>query len=178
RPWTGDGTENGTHQVLEILPGGDPKPDQYLAVGSHVVFTALNADGNRGVWSSRGDARSTKLQTSLPADATVSSNLVQSRDGTIYFAVNRPNKGSEIWRLPTGLGSIAGTLYHDDNANGAREFSELPIAGARVFIDANANGVYEDGERVTLTNNGGRYHFNDVPAGRYWLGVVAQNLVV
>lgn len=73
----------------------------------------------------------------------------------------------------------------------------LVAVGNLVFIDANANGIYDDGEGVdgvwmllypgngtpgvttplasTHTSNGGRYLFSHLPAGQYLVHVAADN---
>jgi hypothetical protein len=63
--------------------------------------------------------------------------------------------------------SIAGTVYHDVNGDGVRQLAEPPKGGVQVFLDANNNGVFNLGERTTLSNAAGGYLFNNLPAGAY-----------
>ncbi len=57
----------------------------------------------------------------------------------------------------TGQGDITGTKFADENTNGVQDNGESGVAGARVFIDANDNGVFDADEISTLTLADGSY---------------------
>ncbi len=71
------------------------------------------------------------------------------------------------------LGSISGFKYEDRNGNGKWDvlplFSELPLRGWTIFIDANDNGVLDIGERFTKTNILGYYEFTNLPVGETYI---------
>jgi hypothetical protein len=64
-------------------------------------------------------------------------------------------------------GEIHGRIWEDPNASGQKGDDTLPLAGQIVFIDANNNGVFDDGERFTVTNEKGEYSFTGLPLGTY-----------
>jgi hypothetical protein len=60
---------------------------------------------------------------------------------------------------------ISGTVFNDANGNGIRNVGEGGLSAFRVYVDANNNGVFNAGERSVLTNAGGQYVLNGLPAG-------------
>jgi parallel beta-helix repeat protein len=64
-------------------------------------------------------------------------------------------------------GEIHGRIWEDPNASGQKGDDTLPLAGQIVFIDANNNGVFDEGERWTVTNEKGEYSFTGLPSGTY-----------
>jgi len=66
-----------------------------------------------------------------------------------------------------GTGTVTGTLYNDDNFDGAKQSYEAVNAGRQVYIDANHNGRVDSGETSTTTNSQGVYTFNGLLAGSY-----------
>lgn len=64
-------------------------------------------------------------------------------------------------------GSIRGYYYTDQNINAQRDPGEKPIAGDKVFIDANRNGIRDARELFSTTAIDGAYRFDDLPAGTY-----------
>ncbi len=75
------------------------------------------------------------------------------------------------------LGSISGMKFHDKNANGKRDPGEKGLNGwtIELYTDANAQVsialAASDIELVARveTSDGGEFHFNDLPLGRYYL---------
>ena len=73
-------------------------------------------------------------------------------------------------QIPAGPipgGQINGTKFQDTNGDGARQADEPGLAGITIFIDANANGVFDTGEQNTITDANGDYLFKDVAPGTY-----------
>ncbi|MGB3264469.1 MAG: SdrD B-like domain-containing protein [Microcoleus sp.] len=69
------------------------------------------------------------------------------------------------------LPNITVFKYNDKNANGRYEPGntprEGPIAGVRVYIDANDNGTLDTGERSLVTDANGRGAFTNITPGNY-----------
>jgi hypothetical protein len=63
-------------------------------------------------------------------------------------------------------GDISGVVYLDDNANGVREPGERGLAGQKVFIDLDGDGRPGPGEPITVTNERGEYLFRGLPLNR------------
>src|SRR5215470_10888839 len=68
---------------------------------------------------------------------------------------------------PASLGTLTGTVWVDRNGDGVRQKGEPGQAGVRVYLDANANGRLDFGERFTTTGKGGTYVFRGLPPGTY-----------
>lgn len=68
---------------------------------------------------------------------------------------------------------ISGVVFTDANANGRRDKKETGLAGWRVFIDADGDGVFDRSEASAVTDAKGRYVFKDVTAGNHVLRVAA-----
>lgn len=69
------------------------------------------------------------------------------------------------------LAVISGVVYGDLDNNEVRGFFENGIPDVNVFIDANENGAFDEGEPQQLTDSQGRYRFRGLTAGTYYVGV-------
>ncbi|MFI5378499.1 MAG: SdrD B-like domain-containing protein [Tepidisphaerales bacterium] len=70
------------------------------------------------------------------------------------------------------LGSIAGQVFADTNANGQLDTGETGLAGWIVYLDANNNGQLDSGETYAITDANGDYSFAGLSAGTYTVRVV------
>ncbi len=57
------------------------------------------------------------------------------------------------------LATIEGHVWNDSDNDGLRDFFEDPVEGLTVFIDANTNGILDEGEQFTVTDSKGFYRF-------------------
>jgi Ca2+-binding RTX toxin-like protein len=62
-------------------------------------------------------------------------------------------------------GSVSGTVFHDENRDGARTGPEPRLSGWTVWLDADGDGVRDSGERSTVTDDRGNYAFTAVTPG-------------
>lgn len=60
---------------------------------------------------------------------------------------------------------ISGVVFNDQNRNGVRDAGENPLAGWRVFVDADGDGVMDLDEPAALTDAVGKYRMSAVGAG-------------
>ena len=74
----------------------------------------------------------------------------------------------------TALGGLAGTVWHDQNGNGEVNSSDVGLAGRRVFIDANADGRYNNGEPTDTSDSGGMWSIDGLPEGEHAVRVVPE----
>lgn len=63
--------------------------------------------------------------------------------------------------------SISGAVWYDADGNGLRAPAEAPLAGYRLFLDADADSGLDADEATALTNADGRYTFSTPNAGTY-----------
>jgi len=71
-------------------------------------------------------------------------------------------------------GAIQGIVFNDVNLDTIHnrnpltgDFTEPGLLGFRVFLDSNANQVFEDGELFVYTDTDGEFVFGSVPIGNY-----------
>ena len=71
-------------------------------------------------------------------------------------------------------GSITGRVFADLDRNGASGNTEAGLAGWTVFVDQNADGILNSGERSATTANDGQYSIFDVTPGNAVVRIVGQ----
>ncbi|QDT01727.1 Cadherin domain protein [Rubripirellula lacrimiformis] len=72
------------------------------------------------------------------------------------------------------LASLSGDVFIDFDGNAVRGTSELGAADVRVYLDANENAQFDDGEPLTTTNRHGSYQFTDLDPGDYSVRIIAD----
>lgn len=75
---------------------------------------------------------------------------------------------------PNTPASLIGYVYADANNSRTRDNGEVGLAGVQVYLDANGDLQYNDGEQTVLTNAQGAYTFS-VFAGQHRIRVVADS---
>lgn len=70
--------------------------------------------------------------------------------------------------------SVSGTVYFDKNRNRIKDPGEAGVAGVRVYLDANDNGLFDVNESNVLTNGSGAYAFSNIDIGTYNIRQVLQ----
>ena len=97
----------------------------------------------------------------IDSDADPSSGVTDR----VLLLYNRANLD-----LDAGLvalkGSIEGHKYRDLTGNGFSA-DDTGLIGTAIYLDANANGRHDSGERSTVTAEDGSYRFDDLIAGTY-----------
>lgn len=99
--WVSDGTEGGTHLVLDIHPG-DPTfpPGEMVPIGDQVFFRG--DDGATEVWVSDGTDIGTVQISNIEPGGSFPSLLVNV-GGNLYFTAYQTATGRELWKLPLEL---------------------------------------------------------------------------
>ncbi len=67
----------------------------------------------------------------------------------------------------TSNGVIGGYLFNDGNDNGVQDGGEGRTPTRAVYLDTNANGKFDSGEKSTTSNSTGVYSFSSLAAGTY-----------
>ena len=87
----------------------------------------------------------------------VTVNVVNGQDpAPVAFGVNRNNR-------------VSGLVYDDANGNHTQDPGEPPLAGRRVFLDADNDWRYDAGELFTLTGPDGRFFWETLPGSGFVL---------
>jgi len=71
--------------------------------------------------------------------------------------------------VSSAVGEIQGNEFNDLNGNGTRDSNEPGLLGWVVYLDQNANGQLDPGERFTTTNSNGNYTFTGLQPGTYFV---------
>lgn len=71
-------------------------------------------------------------------------------------------------------GTISGQKYADVNGNGTKDENENGLPNWTIYLDANDNGVLDNGEQSTVTDENGNYSFANVPSGMYIIREVGK----
>lgn len=62
------------------------------------------------------------------------------------------------------LGSIAGFVFNDANANGTQDAGEAGLSSWRVYVDVDGDDTWDTNEPSSLTSSSGSYYLNSVSA--------------
>jgi protocatechuate 3,4-dioxygenase beta subunit len=91
-----------------------------------------------------------------------------SRPATCSFSVTT-SAGSVSGRdfASYTTASVAGHVYEDLDADGARDGGEPAIAGRSVYLDADGDGIKDAGEPATTTDASGDYAFSGLAPAAY-----------
>lgn len=105
--WQSDGTAEGTSLLFDLLPIGDSEPEDLMAAGAGLVFTAEGGNGRR-LWVWDGQSAPTELLASGEILATASSEgravWIESLDGTfrLWASDGTVSGTSPVATLPAG----------------------------------------------------------------------------
>ncbi|MGD1805936.1 SdrD B-like domain-containing protein, partial [Dapis sp. BLCC M126] len=73
-----------------------------------------------------------------------------------------------------GIGNISGVLFEDLDIDGFRDSNEPGISGSEVFLDGNRNGILDEGEVISVTDEFGSYSFIEVTPGLFNVDVIRE----
>jgi hypothetical protein len=88
--------------------------------------------------------------------------------------VNAPQFVYSAGTVAVTAPGIAGSVWHDTNANGLRDVGELAAGGTPVFIDLDQSGSHDANEPLYVTSESGAYHFHDLALGDYKVRVLPK----
>ncbi|OUL29670.1 hypothetical protein BV378_05730, partial [Nostoc sp. RF31YmG] len=75
----------------------------------------------------------------------------------------------------TGLSEIRGTIWEDSDSDGVRDSGERGLFGVQVYLDLNKNGIFDDNEPTTETNEHSEYKFTNLSPDTYIVREVLPN---
>ena len=172
---------------------GDHKPDVFGTL-SGTVFDDLNGDGVQndgengipGVSIILTDSAGNTEEVFTSDDGSYVFAEIPAGDYTVRetdpegFASTTPNEVSVQITSEEGIsadfgdrqtepGSISGKVFEDTNQNGTYDEDEMPLPGVRLYADLDENGLFDEGEPFSLSDENGDYHISDLPSGNYVL---------
>ena len=153
-PWVTDGTPGGTALVKDVAPGvASSMPgyytQQWLVVGSRVVFGADDGTAGMEPWISDGTSAGTNLLKDVRPGAASSLSLdafswwrhAQSDGARAFFAADDGVSGSELWSTD---GTAAGTTMAADLVPGTGSSTPARIVtdggGAALLLADSTSG--------------------------------------
>lgn len=98
-----------------------------------------------------------------------SPGLITINAGDNYTAANFTAQAQPVY--------IAGNVFNDNNGNGLVEPTESGLSGITVLLDNNNNGVADEGEPTTLTDDTGVYSFSGLAHGDFFIRVDDSTLL-
>jgi Domain of unknown function (DUF4214)/SdrD B-like domain/Aspartyl protease len=75
--------------------------------------------------------------------------------------------GTDLPAFAVASGQISGQVFMDYNGDGRPTGNEGPLPGVTLYLDANGNGVLDNGEVTTATDDQGNYSFSGLAPGDY-----------
>ncbi|MGC4032452.1 MAG: SdrD B-like domain-containing protein [Tepidisphaeraceae bacterium] len=113
-----------------------------------------------------------KVQDSMAGPAGIlTSSLTPNQpfyNAFATFSGADPVDPSTGGNTPTSVtGKLTGTLWEDADADGVKDSTEAVTGSRVVYIDDNANGTLDSGEKSTTSDASGVYTFNSLTAGTY-----------
>ena len=81
--------------------------------------------------------------------------------------VTTPTTGTDGNSASGGTGSITGTIFNDTDADGIFDSKEAVTGSRQVFLDTNANGKLDAGEKSVYSNSKGVYTFSGLGKGTF-----------
>ncbi len=83
---------------------------------------------------------------------------------------------SNVYNFGNALNStIAGFKWHDTNVNGIFDNGENLLSGWVFYIDSNQNGEFDFTEVSVTSDENGRFKFENLLPGQYFIGEVGKN---
>jgi uncharacterized repeat protein (TIGR01451 family) len=143
--WRTDGTEAGTTEVKDILPGEyGSDPASLVEVGGTLFFTANDGTSGVELWKSDGSAAGTvRVKDINPGAGGSGPTGLVAHAGALYFTASDGVNGAELWKSD---GTDAGTLMVKDINPGATGSSPARLAslnGALYFVADDGSGGAE-----------------------------------
>lgn len=133
-------------------------------VGGEVIVSSESPLSNTRVFDSQWN-----LVRQWPAESRfdgLGSGVFHDSGMMITVDANDPSSiGSIDFGFRSTLATVSGTAVTDTDGDGVTTVGDLPLAGATVYVDANRNGQFDDGEISVQTDPSGNYEIAGLPPG-------------
>ena len=101
------------------------------------------------------------VSTSAEEESSTEESSTETTDGEDTSDETTDATSGSPW------GQVVGHLYQDLNANGVRDDDELGVKSHRIFQDLNDDGLWQEEEPYDVTDENGRYIFENLIPGLY-----------
>ncbi len=103
--WRSDGSEAGTWMVADINPNGNSDPEEIVAFGSGVAFTADDGEHGRELWYSDGTEEGTRrISDIVPGSGEADiAELTPAGEILFFSADDGGDEGRELWSYEQDL---------------------------------------------------------------------------
>ncbi len=132
-----------------------------LATGITVLASA-NHTGLAG-----GNSRSSPNSNAAQVYLTNEGRVTFASEASDLFNGDRNLQTDVFAYTYAGGGQISGKLFRDDDGSGAQNGAEPGVVYHTVFLDANGNRRFDQGEVNVQTDSSGNYRFTGLAAGSY-----------
>ena len=174
----GSDDEDGVRFTTDLVAGGTAGVN-LLASGDGLVsaWVDFNDDGD---WDDPGEEILTDVPVTQGATAytfQVPRDAVATEETYARFRISTagglgPGGGADDGEVEdyavsvsSQLGAIEGVNWLDEDSDGVHDPEEPGLAGVQMYLDANDNGVWDEGEQTTTTGTDGSYRFTGVAPG-------------
>ena len=106
------------------------------------------------------------LKTGLTAGQVITATATSEPAAAASTAVFSTSEFSKAVPI-TALGSVAGNVFNDVNADGAKNGTDTALANWKVWLDTDRDGVLDPTERTAITDSAGNYKFTGLWPGSY-----------
>ena len=166
--WVSDGTDIGTHLVLDILPGARSSEIRGLtAVAGRVFFAADDGVHGRELWTSDGTSSGTRMVADIAPGAASSlpEQLLAVNQGLVFSAWH-PSEGRELLATDhDGLFTQFLTNIAPEGESSSPQ--ELTVSGSRLyFVATDASTGYELYSIPVSAVDGGLDYYSLIPPCR------------
>ena len=166
--------------VFDDLNANGQRDDGEALRGGVTVQLDRNADGSIDASTVSLDDGSWQLGGLLAGSYRISSPLGDNRlstapsGGSFSVAVTSGASRSGLDFGSVTAATLSGTAYDDTDGDGQRDAGEAGLAGWTIFLDADSDGLLDDGERRTTSAADGSWTIGALLPGSHTVAQVPQ----
>ena len=174
-----DGTDGGSVEIVVGAGSGwlvgyiDFNDDgDFSDVGELVVDQAATP----GTYTNSFDVPTNTISTTNATQLYARFRIFESEPAFSALAFAGSADNGEVEDYVLSIGGIGDLVWLDQDGDGVKDASELPLAGVRVFVDLSGDGIYQAGEPTDVTDTNGVYGIFSLAGGVYSVLVDSSTL--